>query len=62
MFTAEKGYGFLKPDDGEPDVFFHISAVVQGGAEIAKGDNVEFDLGVDPRSGRSRASRVARLV
>src|ERR1700693_1603469 len=33
FFNGERGYGFIKPDDGGRDVFVHITAVERGGVE-----------------------------
>ncbi|GAA0283035.1 MULTISPECIES: cold-shock protein [Cryptosporangium] len=44
-FNAEKGYGFIAPDGGGPDVFAHYSAIqVQGYKELSDGQQVEFDV------------------
>jgi CspA family cold shock protein len=57
MFNEEKGFGFIKPDDGSNDVFFHVSALREGD-EIIKGKAVTFEIGVDPKSGKSKAVSV----
>jgi CspA family cold shock protein len=45
-FNAEKGYGFIAQDDGEPDVFVHYSAIdAKGFRELAEGQKVEFEVG-----------------
>ena len=33
-FNAQKGYGFIQPDDGSKDVFVHISAVERAGLAV----------------------------
>ena len=44
-FNATKGYGFIQPDDGGPDVFVHISAVEKAGyTGLAEGAKVSFDV------------------
>jgi CspA family cold shock protein len=49
-FNAQKGYGFIQPDDGSKDVFVHISAVERSGiGNLAEGQKVSFDLERDPR-------------
>jgi CspA family cold shock protein len=57
MFNEEKGFGFIKPDDGSNDVFFHVSALREGD-EIIKGKAVKFEMGVDPKSGKTKAVSV----
>lgn len=44
-FNAQKGYGFIQPDDGSKDVFVHISAVEASGlGSLREGQKVSFDL------------------
>ena len=44
-FNAQKGYGFIKPDDGGKDVFVHISAVERSGySSLPDGAKVSFDV------------------
>ncbi len=44
-FNAQKGYGFIQPDDGSKDVFLHISAVERAGiATPGEGQKLTFDL------------------
>ena len=45
-FNAQKGYGFIQPDEvGAKDVFVHISAVQRAGIEhLSEGQKLQFDL------------------
>lgn len=44
-FNAQKGFGFIQPDDGSKDVFVHISAVERAGiARLDEGQKVSFDV------------------
>lgn len=44
-FSSTKGYGFIKPLDGSPDVFVHISAVTRAGLRtLNKGQQVSYEL------------------
>ncbi|UEM11314.1 cold-shock protein [Bradyrhizobium barranii subsp. barranii] len=43
-FSATKGYGFIKPDDGEADVFVHIRSVEKAGyTSLAEGARISFE-------------------
>jgi CspA family cold shock protein len=57
MFNEHKGFGFIIPDDGDNDVFFHVSALREGD-EITVGKAVIFEIGADPKTGKSKAVSV----
>jgi len=44
-FSAEKGFGFITPDDASADVFVHFSAIAaEGYKSLDEGQKVEFDV------------------
>ncbi|GAA2410182.1 MULTISPECIES: cold-shock protein [Nonomuraea] len=44
-FNAEKGFGFIAPDGGAPDVFVHFSEIVGNGyRSLEDGARVEFEI------------------
>ena len=57
MFNEERGFGFIRPDSGGDDIFFHVTALREGD-EIAKDKVVTFEVGTDPKSGKIRAVSV----
>ena len=59
----DRGFGFIRPDEGQQELFFHAS-VVEGGAfdQLREGQRVEYDEGPDERDPRrARATRVRPL-
>ena len=58
-FNAQKGFGFIQPDDGGTDVFVHISAVERAGmATLHEGQKLSFELERDQRSGKNSAGQL----
>ena len=58
-FNAQKGFGFIQPDDGGKDAFVHISAVERAGlSTLSEGQKVEFELVTDRRSGKMSADNL----
>ena len=61
-FNGQKGYGFIQPDNGGPDVFVHISAVERSGLhQLAEGQKISFEPKVDPRRGKTSAENLRSL-
>ncbi len=45
FFNSQKGFGFIKPEDGGPDVFVHVSAVERAGMRgLVEGQKVSYDV------------------
>ncbi|MFZ1988134.1 MAG: cold-shock protein [Alphaproteobacteria bacterium] len=50
FFNMDKGFGFIRPDDGTKDVFVHISAVERSGLRgLQEGQKVTFELQPDKK-------------
>lgn len=60
FFKDDKGFGFIRPDDGSKDVFVHHSVIQMDGFKTLKrGDKVSFDIVEDAKG--PRATNVKRL-
>ncbi|WP_280171653.1 cold-shock protein [Agrobacterium pusense] len=57
FFNQDKGFGFITPDDGGPDVFVHVSAL-QDSTLLRERQKVSYDLGQDRKTGKSKAENV----
>jgi CspA family cold shock protein len=61
-FNTTKGFGFIQPDQGGPDVFVHISAVQKSGMTgLNDGQKVSYEIEQDRRSGKSSAGMLRAL-
>src|SRR5271156_4976589 len=58
-FNATKGFGFIQPDAGGPDVFVHISAVERAGIrDLNEGQKIAYENVADKRTGKSSADNL----
>ena len=58
-FNSTKGFGFIQPDNGGPDVFVHISAVERAGLrDLPEGQKLSYELVADKRSGKMSADKL----
>ncbi len=49
-FNPTKGFGFITPDDGDKDVFVHISAIERAGmSNLSEGQRVTFQVLSEPK-------------
>ena len=59
FFNVQKGFGFIAPDDGSPDVFVHVSAVERAGmTTLREGQRVSFDVVADAKRGKTNAQNL----
>jgi CspA family cold shock protein len=59
-FNPTKGFGFIQPEDGDRDVFVHISALQRAGlSTLADGQRVSYDV-IEER-GKQAASNIKTL-
>jgi cold shock CspA family protein len=58
-FDNTKGFGFIVPTDGSSDIFVHQTAIkTEGFRSLADGEEVEYVVETDERSGRRKAMDV----
>ncbi len=59
-FNGQKGFGFIQPDAGGPDVFVHITAVERSGmGQLNEGQKVNYEIVQDSRTGKSSAGNLS---
>lgn len=60
MFNEDKGFGFIKRDDGKEDIFVHVSDIA-GEQVLQRGTEVSFEIG-DGRKGKGPRAIAVRLA
>jgi cold shock protein len=59
-FNSKKGYGFIRQNDSEQDIFVHYSSIKSDGFKsLAEGEEVQFELAEGPKG--LQAQNVLRL-
>jgi cold shock protein len=56
-FLDDRGFGFIRPADGSTDIFVHAKDLVNR-SDLKGGERVEFEIAIDERRGKPRATRV----
>lgn len=58
FFNAQRGYGFISPEDGSKDAFVHVSAIERAGiAMLGEGQKVRYELETG-RNGKASAENL----
>ena len=62
FFNVDKGYGFIKPDDGGRDIFVHITALEQAGLHsLNEGQRVSYEIEPDKKGKGPKAVQLQLL-
>ncbi len=59
-YDGDKGFGFITPESGGPDVFVHVRALAGGLTELHEGDRVTYDVAVSEKGPQARDVHLAR--
>jgi CspA family cold shock protein len=62
VFKPDKGFGFIRQDEGGDDVFVHVSAAERSGlSTLSEGMRLGFDVETDRKTGKPRAANLRLL-
>lgn len=60
FFNTQKGFGFIAPDQGGPDMFVHVSALERSGMRsLMEGQKVTYTTAMDKRKGKEAVDMIA---
>jgi len=59
-YDADKGFGFITPESGGPDVFVHVRELADGLPGLGEGDRVTYDTVQSEKGPQARDVRLAR--
>jgi CspA family cold shock protein len=61
-FNGQRGFGFIQPENGDKDIFVHISSVERAGmGTLGDGQRVSFDIVADHRTGKTAADNLRAI-
>ena len=59
FYNEQKGFGFIKPEDGGKDVFVHATALERAGIRrLVDGQKISFDTELDSRRGKTAVANI----
>lgn len=61
FFNTVKGFGFIKNNETNDEVFVHITALNNNVKELNEGQQVTYEVEKDPKSNKDRATNVTAL-
>ncbi len=59
FYNSERGFGYIRPDDGKDDVLFHAAVLKQAGiSKLEERQAVRFESEVDANTGKPKVSSI----